>query len=153
MNPEEGELRPQLLDRFGLCVNIEGIRDPDDRVAIMVRRAQFDEDPEIFCEKWETDSMQLADAINVAIAAYPDVMISRDLLYEAASYCLDVGVDGHRGDIIIMKTAKTLAAYHGRKEVLQEDVDTAAELALPHRVRRKPLQDIVVDVQSMRSQK
>ncbi len=152
MNPEEGELRPQLLDRFGLCVNIEGIRDPDDRVDIMVRRAQFDEDPKTFCKQWKSKSMQLADAIKAAIAIYPDVTISKELLYEITSYSLNVGVDGHRGDIIIMKTAKTLAAYHDRKEVLTEDIDTAAELALPHRVRRKPLQDVVTDIQSIRKQ-
>ena len=152
MNPEEGDLRPQLLDRFGLCVNIEGIHDPDDRVAIMERRAQFDENPEAFCKRWETESQQISDTINTAIDAYPSVKISRELLYEAASYCLDVGVDGHRGDIIIMKTAKTLAAYYGCRHVLKEHINTAAELALPHRVYRKPLQDIVVDVQSMRKQ-
>lgn len=150
MNPEEGELRPQLLDRFGLCVNIEGIRDADDRVAIMERRMDFDEDPVSFCTAWDSQSRDLSQAIKAAIALYPEVTMARELLYEAASYCLDVGVDGHRGDIIIMKTAKTLAAYSGRGEVSKADVDTAAELALPHRIRRQPLQDIVVDVKNMR---
>ena len=150
MNPEEGELRPQLLDRFGLCVNIEGIHTADDRVAIMERRAQFDEDPTAFCKGWEEESKRLSAAIEAAMAVYPEVTMSRELMYETAAYCLEVGVDGHRGDIIIMKTAKTLAAYNGRKEVVREDVDAAADLALPHRVRRKPLQDVVVDVQSLR---
>lgn len=153
MNPEEGDLRPQLLDRFGLCVNIEGITNAEDRVMIMERRAEFDEDPEGFCKKWEEGSKELVDKIKTAIALYPQVTMARDLLYEAASYCLEVGVDGHRGDIIIMKTAKTLAAYDGRGQVRKEDIDTAAELALPHRVRRQPLQDVVVDVQQMRQQK
>ncbi|MBU0991450.1 MAG: ATP-binding protein [Proteobacteria bacterium] len=150
MNPEEGELRPQLLDRFGLCVNIEGIHDPDDRVAIMERRMQFDEDPGVFCKTWEPESRKLADTIKSAITLYPEVTMARELLYEAASYCLEVGVDGHRGDIIIMKTAKTLAAYNRQREVKKDDVDAAAELVLPHRIRRQPLQDIVVDVKSMR---
>jgi magnesium chelatase subunit I len=153
MNPEEGELRPQLLDRFGLCVNIEGINDPKARVAIMERRAAFDEDPETFCEKWETQSCLLVEKIEKAIDLYPQVTIDRELLFEIAYYCLDVSVDGHRGDIIILKTAKTLAAYNGRTQVIKEDIDTAAELALPHRIRRQPLQDIVVDVGQLRRRK
>ncbi|RLA88336.1 MAG: magnesium chelatase ATPase subunit I [Deltaproteobacteria bacterium] len=150
MNPEEGELRPQLLDRFGLCVHIESIQDPEARVTIMERRAAFDEDPEGFCQQWERESKQLGKKIETAINLYPQVTIARPLLFEIAAYCLDVGVDGHRGDIIIMKAAKSLAAYHGRTEVTREDIDLAAEIALPHRVRRQPLQDIVVDVKTVR---
>ncbi len=153
MNPEEGELRPQLLDRFGLCVNIVGIEDPEARVAVMERRAAFDEDPERFCEQWEEESRILVEKIEKAIDLYPEVTIDRKLLYEIASYCLDVGVDGHRGDIIILKTAKTLAALNGRTEVVQADIDTAAELALPHRIRRQPLQEIVMDIDQLRRQK
>lgn len=153
MNPEEGELRPQLLDRFGLCVNIEGINDPEARVAIMERRAAFDEDPENFCAQWKEHSRILVEKIEKAIDLYPQVTIDRELLFEIASYCLDVGVDGHRGDIIILKTAKTLAACNGRTQVAKEDIDTAAELALPHRIRRQPLQDIIVDVEQLRRRK
>lgn len=153
MNPEEGELRPQLLDRFGLCVNIEGINDPEARVAVMERRAAFDEDPENFCQSWETESRALVEKIQKAIDLYPQVTIARDLLYDIADYCLDVGVDGHRGDIIILKTAKTLAACNGRTQVLKADIAAAAELALPHRIRRQPLQDIVVDVAQLRERK
>ena len=148
MNPEEGELRPQLLDRFGLCVIIEGIQDPEDRVAIMERRYAFDMDPDGFCAHWETASKELAEKIEQATFLYPEVAIERPLLFEIASYCLDVGVDGHRGDIIMLKTAKTLAAYHGRQEVDSQDIETAAGLVLPHRVRRQPLQTIGNDVQS-----
>ena len=150
MNPEEGELRPQLLDRFGLCVNIEGINDPEARVSIMERRAAFDEDPDSFASIWEEESSLLVGQIQTAVDLYPEVSIDRKLLYEIAGYCLDVGVDGHRGDIIILKTAKTLAAYHGRTQVVQADIDTAAELALPHRIRRQPLQDVVVNVEQLR---
>jgi magnesium chelatase subunit I len=153
MNPEEGELRPQLLDRFGLCVNIEGITDSEARVAIMERRSEFEEYPAGFCKKWEADSRTLVERIKHAIDLYPQVTMDRAFLYEIASYCLDVGVDGHRGDIIIMKAAKTLAAYNGRLEVIKEDIDAAAELALPHRIRRQPLQDIVVDIEQLRYQK
>lgn len=150
MNPEEGELRPQLLDRFGLCVHIEGLTDPAARVAIMERRLAYDENPEEFCRQWEEESHRLAAQIEVARQLYPKVTIEQPLLYEIASYCLDVGVDGHRGDIIILKAAKTLAAFEGRSQVTRDDIDTAAELALPHRVRRQPLQDIVVDVRKQR---
>jgi magnesium chelatase subunit I len=152
MNPEEGELRPQLLDRFGLCVHIEGITDPKSRVAIMERRLAYDENPEAFCRQWEEASRQLVAQIEAARQLYPQVTIDQPLLYEIASYCLDVGVDGHRGDIIILKAAKTLAAFAGRTAVTKDDIDAAAELALPHRVRRQPLQDIVVDVRSRRQQ-
>ncbi|SMC38764.1 protoporphyrin IX magnesium-chelatase [Desulfocicer vacuolatum DSM 3385] len=152
MNPEEGELRPQLLDRFGLCVNIEGAHDPEDRVAVMERRAAFDEDPGLFCSRWQDDSQALSRKIETAMALYPKVTMDRSLLFEIASFCLDVGVDGHRGDIVILKTAKTLAAYHGRTEVILEDIEHGAELALPHRIRRKPLQEVARDVNALREQ-
>ncbi|MDD3581008.1 MAG: ATP-binding protein [Desulfobacca sp.] len=153
MNPEEGELRPQLLDRFGLCVHIEGINDPAARVAIMERRLAFDDHPEDFCARWQDESRDLVEKIARAMELYPQVIIDSPLLYEIASYCLEVGVDGHRGDIIILKAAKTLAAFNGRTEVQKDDVDAAAQLALPHRVRRQPLQDIVVEVDRLRHQK
>jgi magnesium chelatase subunit I len=153
MNPEEGELRPQLLDRFGLCVNIEGINDHEARVAIMERRSAFDEEPESFCRKWDDGSRALVAKIEKAIDLYPEVTIDRSLLYEIADYCLEVGVDGHRGDIIILKAAKTMAAYNGRTEVNKEDIDRAAELALPHRVRRQPLMEIVDNVQAIRERR
>jgi len=152
MNPEEGELRPQLLDRFGLCVNIQGSLDPGDRVAVMERRAAFDHDSEGFCRQWTDKSRDLTERIEGAMDRLPMVTIDRSLLYEIASFCLDVGVDGHRGDIIILKTAKTLAAYKGRQSVISEDIHQAAELALPHRIRRKPLQEVVRDVHALREQ-
>ena len=119
----------------------------------MERRAAFDENPDGFCRQWEEESRLLVAKIEKAIDLYPQVTIARELLYGIAGYCLDVGVDGHRGDIIILKTAKTLAAYHGRTQVVKADIDAAAELALPHRIRRQPLQDIVVDVEQLRRQK
>jgi magnesium chelatase subunit I len=150
MNPEEGELRPQLLDRFGLCVNIEGITSADERVAVMERRAGYDDDPEAFGRQWEAQSKALAGRILEAKAFYPQVKVEKSMFYEIARYCLDVGVDGHRGDIIILKTAKTLAAYDGRSAVCNDDIQTAAELALPHRVRRQPLMEIADNVQMVR---
>lgn len=142
MNPEEGELRPQLLDRFGLCVNIKGIASIEDRVAIMEQRIAFDEDPEKFCEKWQEQSAELVARIMKAREIYEHIEVEKDLLYEIARSCVEVGVDGHRGDIIILKTAKTLAAYHGRTEVKSADIREAVDLALPHRIRRQPLMEI-----------
>ena len=150
MNPEEGELRPQLLDRFGLCVNIGGIREVEERVKVMEYRAKFDEDPENFIQRWEAESRDLSARIVKATDLYPQVSIPRELLFEIAAFCLDVGVDGHRGDIIMLKTAKTLAAWEGRTEVVSKDIETAARLVLPHRIRRKPLQEIAQDIGAVR---
>jgi len=150
MNPEEGELRPQLLDRFGLCVNIYGTNDLEERVEIVERRGAFDENPEAFAIRWQEESEKLSSRMEQAMALYPEVTISRKLLLEVVRYCVEVGVDGHRGDIIMMKTAKTLAAIHGRKEVTAADVEEAAQYVLPHRVRRQPLQDVVDDVKDFR---
>lgn len=151
MNPEEGELRPQLLDRFGLCVSIEGIRDIESRVEIMKRRAAFDQEPLGFCREWEQSDVDLVAKIRQAVDLYAGVEVEDHIYTDIASYCLDVGVDGHRGDIIMLKAAKTIAAYNNRTMVSREDVEVAAELALPHRVRRQPLQDIVVDITDMRN--
>jgi magnesium chelatase subunit I len=150
MNPEEGELRPQLLDRFGLCVTVEGSGDAAERVEIMERRAACEEHPDTFAARWEDASRQLAASIKEAVERYPSVTVARELLFDIASYCIDVGVDGHRGDIIMLKTAKTLAAFRGRTSVTPDDIEEAAQYVLPHRVRRQPLQDIVQDVSRLR---
>ncbi len=146
MNPEEGELRPQLLDRFGLCVHIEGVKDPEERVKIMERRSAFDENPDRFIAQWTEESRKLRERIQQAISLYPEVSVSRELMLKIAEYCVNLGVDGHRGDIIMLKAAKTIAAYDGRREVVLEDINTAAELVLPHRLRRKPMEEIASSV-------
>ncbi|MDR1085995.1 MAG: ATP-binding protein [Deltaproteobacteria bacterium] len=150
MNPEEGELRPQLLDRFGLCVNIGGILDLEQRVQVLERRAAFEEDPELFSSEWQAESEKLSDNIQKAQKLLPQVKASPELLYHIARFCLEVGVDGHRGDIVIYKAAKTLAAWNGRTEVTKEDIEAAAELALPHRLRRQPLQAIADSLDQVR---
>jgi len=152
MNPEEGELRPQLLDRFGLCVHIEGLKDPTDRVAVMERRVAFEEDPENFCKAWEKESQELVRKIERARKLYPKVIVSEKLLFEIASLCLNAGVDGHRADIIMLKTAKTIAAFEGRTEVILEDIREAAELVLPHRLRKHPLADMEDEFKTVRLQ-
>jgi magnesium chelatase subunit I len=142
MNPEEGELRPQLLDRFGLCVNVGGILDLESRVEVLERRAGFESDPEGFSAKWAAESEKLSQAIQNAQALLPKVKVPKEILYDIAKLCLEVGVDGHRGDIVIHKAIKTMAALDGREEASIADVEAAAELALPHRIRRQPLQAI-----------
>ena len=150
MNPEEGELRPQLLDRFGLCVTITGIGSIEERVRIMEQRVAFDEDPEGFREKWQEESERLVARIVRAREAYSRVRVERELLYEIGRSCLEMEVDGHRGDIIILKAARTLAAWHGRDTVEAADVREAVDLALPHRLRRQPLMEIPDSVRHLR---
>ncbi|MDR2405613.1 MAG: ATP-binding protein [Deltaproteobacteria bacterium] len=151
MNPEEGELRPQLLDRFGLCVNIEGVDDLESRVEVMERRARFEDDPEKFASEWKGESDALTLRVNKARELLSQVNIDRELLFQIARYCLEVGVDGHRGDIIILTTAKTIAAWNGRTQTEPADIKAAAELALPHRVRRQPLMAIADNLDKIRN--
>ena len=142
MNPEEGELRPQLLDRFGLCVKVEGLADPALRQQVVVRRLAFEADPQGFVEEWREEGRLLAAKIETAGAALGQVELPEQALSRAVQICLALGVDGHRGDLTVVKTAITLAAFEGRRKVEDNDVDRAAELALPHRVRRRPFQEV-----------
>ena len=140
MNPEEGELRPQLLDRFGLCVHIEGIADLEQRVEVVKRRASYDEDPAGFQKTLEKEEEKLREAVMRAKELLNKVTISDDMLYLIARIAIDMNVDGHRADIMMMKASKTLAALNGRREVVEEDVQGAADMALQHRMRKKPFQ-------------
>ncbi len=141
MNPEEGELRPQLLDRFGLCVDIEGIHEVPARVDVIKRRQGYESDPERFASEWQESEIELCDRIVNAKNLHPQVQISDDMLELIAQICIDMHVDGHRADITMMKTATTIAAYHDRTVVTEEDVKEAAELVLSHRMRRKPFEE------------
>lgn len=149
MNPEEGELRPQLLDRFGLCVQIQGILDPDRRVEVIRRRVAFEEDPATFCAGWEPEQEKLRRQIIAAKKALPRVQVPDEMLYLIAEIAVQMGVDGHRADLIMMKAAKTMAALKGREEVGEEDIRATADLALMHRMRRKPFQDLGLDQQKL----
>jgi magnesium chelatase subunit D len=141
MNPEEGELRPQLLDRFGLCADIEGINEAQARVEIIKRRMEYEKDPEGFANDWRNKETEIRDAIVMAKELLPGIKIEDEMLRLIAHICIDMAVDGHRADIAMMKTAATIAAYHQRNEVTEGDVKEAAELVLPHRMRRKPFSD------------
>jgi magnesium chelatase subunit I len=145
MNPEEGELRPQLLDRFGLCVNITGVLDPALRVEVVRRRAAFEDDPEKFAREWEAEEEKLRRQIVAAKALLPQVVISDEMLFLIARIAIEMGVDGHRADLVMMKAAKTMAALNGREEVSEEDVHQSVDLALLHRMRRKPFQELAID--------
>ncbi len=143
MNPEEGELRPQLLDRFGLCVTIEGLRAPEDRVEIIRRRMAFEANPEGFVEKWKAESDAISKRIADAIALLPSVEVEDAILDTIVRRSLDAGVDGHRSDIVMLKACKTIAAWNGRSKVEASDVDEAADLALAHRMRRQPFEEML----------
>lgn len=138
MNPEEGELRPQLLDRFGLCVDIKGINEVPRRVELIKKRLRFEADPEAFAAEWQAIETKLCEQILLAQRLLPQVKISDEMLELISQICVDMKVDGHRADITMMKTSVTLAAFKGRNDVLEVDVKEAAELVLPHRMRRKP---------------
>ncbi len=138
MNPEEGELRPQLLDRFGLCVQVEGEQDPMLRVEIIKRREAFDQNPLRFLESWAEEEKKTRQAILAARRLLPEVTISPELEELIARLCTEARVAGHRADLVMVTAAHTIAAWNGRKEVVPQDVYEAAEFVLPHRMREVP---------------
>jgi len=140
MNPEEGELRPQLLDRFGLQVNVESIDDVDLRVEIVKAAEEFEQDPEGFVDRASFDQEKLRQRIMDAKEIFGEVVLGDDLLRAMAASCVDLGVKSHRAEIVITRTAKTIAAFEGRTEVEQKDVERAMKLALPHRMRSRPFE-------------
>lgn len=145
MNPEEGELRPQLLDRFGLAVDVTTPRDPVARAAIVRRRIAFDADPLAFTARWGVADRRLAARIISARERLPAVQIDDALLDLITRICVAYEVDGLRADIVIYKGAAALAALDGRHQATAADVRGAAELALPHRRRRRPFDDSAFD--------
>jgi magnesium chelatase subunit D len=138
MNPEEGELRPQLLDRFGLTVEVAASREPDQRVEVVRRRLAYDDDPDGFAARWADEESAVRARIVAARALLPSVHLGDGALRQIAATCAAFEVDGMRADIVMARTATALAAWAGRTEVLPEDVRQAALLALPHRRRRNP---------------
>ncbi|MBC9711860.1 putative cobaltochelatase [Streptomyces sp. TRM66268-LWL] len=138
MNPEEGELRPQLLDRFGLTVEVSASREPDQRVEVVKRRLAYDDDPAGFAARWADEERAVRARIVAARALLPSVRLGDGVLRQIAATCAAFEVDGMRADIVMARTATALAAWAGREEVTAEDVRQAALLALPHRRRRNP---------------
>ncbi|PJM94467.1 putative cobaltochelatase [Streptomyces sp. CB01373] len=138
MNPEEGELRPQLLDRFGLTVEVAASREPDQRVEVVRRRLAYDDDPDGFAVRWADEEAAVRARIVAARELLPQVRLGDGALRQIAATCAAFEVDGMRADIVMARTATALAAWAGRTDVLAEDVRQAALLALPHRRRRNP---------------
>jgi magnesium chelatase subunit D len=138
MNPEEGELRPQLLDRFGLTVEVASSRDPHQRVEVVRRRLAYEADPDAFAAQYAGEDARLAADIEAAQRLLPAVKLPDDALRQIAEICASFEVDGMRADIVTARTAIAHAAWAGRDEVTTDDVRVAARLALPHRRRRNP---------------
>ena len=141
-NPEEGELRPQLLDRFGMSVEVRTVREAKLRVQVVDQRTAFDNDPESFSdsvqEKQESLQQKVVDAQNIL----NEVVIDEDLRLRISAVCGELDVDGLRGDIVTNRAARALAAFEGRKEVTEEDIARVVSTALRHRLRKDPLEQV-----------
>jgi Mg-chelatase subunit ChlI len=138
MNPEEGDLRPQLLDRFALSVEIHGIRDARERVLIMERNLAYETEADHFRQEWMAKEEELSNQIDMARGLIDQVQYTRRDLLSIAALSASLNVDGHRADLVILKTARAHAAFEGRKTINDRDIALAAELALPHRIKRGP---------------
>ncbi|MGM9582302.1 MAG: ATP-binding protein [Phascolarctobacterium sp.] len=145
MNPEEGDIRPQLLDRFGLSVVVTGEHDPERRVEVIKRRLAYEQDADAFIAEYEEEQEALAAKIIQAGKLLPQVTIADKLLETVAKLAVELGVDGHRADITVIKTALTIAAFNARTQVELEDLKQAAKLVLPHRMRRRPFEEGQLD--------
>ena len=145
MNPEEGELRPQLLDRFGLTVDVHASRDVDVRVQVVRRRMAYEADPDGFADRYGDADAELARRIAAARALVDDVVLPDNELRRIAGLCAAFDVDGMRADLVVARTAVAHAAWRGARAVEEQDIRVAAELALPHRRRRDPFDDHGID--------
>ena len=140
-NPEEGELRPQLLDRFGLSVEVRTPQDIDQRIAVIKRRDAFERDPQGFREEWAAENERLRDHIVKARKLLDKVKVGDDLLRLCAQLCQSLGTDGLRAELTLMRACRSLAAMQGHKAATPAHLRTVAPMALRHRLRRNPLDD------------
>jgi magnesium chelatase subunit D len=145
MNPEEGDLRPQLLDRFGLMIEVTAAREQGLRVEVVRRRLAFEADPEAFAKSWAGEQQALRERIVAARSCLKQVSVAEDILDLISRICCEFAVDGLRADIVMHKAAQARAAFDGRDRVSTEDVRAAAELVLPHRRRRRPFEQPNLD--------
>jgi magnesium chelatase subunit I len=141
-NPEEGELRPQLLDRFGMHAEIRTVKDPALRVKVVEERTSFDQDPMVWVESYQERQQELRDRIVSAQKLLPTVELDYELRVKISEVCSQLDVDGLRGDIVTNRAAKAYAAYNGRNKVTVEDIATIITLCLRHRLRKDPLESI-----------
>jgi len=149
MNPEEGDLRPQLLDRFALCVDVQSVHNAGARMIIMERNLGFEQDAVGFAEEWQPMEANLAKRIAEARQLLPDVHYSRTDMAIIAEMMAELGVDGHRGDLVILKTAIAHAAWECRQYLTDQDILLAAELALPHRLKRRPFDEVQTSIDQL----
>lgn len=150
MNPEEGEIRPQLIDRFGLCVDVVGVREPEARVEITRRRHAFEEDPTGFARDWADAEDEVRITIDRARLRLPSVQVPDDIHYAIAQLAIRAGVDGHRADSVMVRGACAAASLEGRSHVTLHDVELVAEMALRHRLRSRPFEDVAAEVAGLR---
>lgn len=141
-NPEEGELRPQLLDRFGMHAEIRTINDPLSRVQIVEERISFDQSPEKWFEKYEDEQIDIQNRINNAKNLLPKVEMTKDFQLKISQICSELNIEGLRGDLVCTRAAKALAAFEGRTEVSLDDIQRTMILCLRHRLRRDPMESI-----------
>lgn len=141
MNPEEGDLRPQLLDRFGLCVSVTSLRDKKQRVEILKRKLLFDADPEAFHAAWAANQEMLAAMIIAARESVGAIPVDDAVLDKIVTITSALSLDGHRADIVMMKAARAMAAYRGLSAIGSEEIRDASWLALRHRLKRLPFED------------
>ena len=141
MNPEEGDLRPQLLDRFGLCVQVRGLHEKGERIEILKRKAAFDDDPAPFAEKWQREQDDLARRIVAARKRLSEVTLDNNALETIVAITTALRLDGHRPDIVIMKAARALAAYRELPAVGGAEIRDAAKIGLTHRQKRLPFEE------------
>jgi Mg-chelatase subunit ChlI len=149
MNPEEGELRPQLTDRFALSVDIRGIRDARERVSIMERNLAFESDADGFRRQWLLREQELSRQIDHARQLVDKVDYTRRDLLAIAALTASLNVEGHRADLVILKAARAHAAFEGRTAITDRDIALAAELALPHRLKKGPFQETEISPEDL----
>ena len=152
MNPEEGDLRPQLLDRFALSVDVQGIKNARDRIEILERHIAYEDDPNGFREEWGGAERSLGDRIIEARKIVDSVTHSVTDLRLIATMMAEMQVDGHRADLVILKTARAHAAYEGRTHITDTDIALAIKLAIPHRLKRGPFADANAQLDNIENQ-
>lgn len=141
-NPEEGELRPQLLDRFGMHAEIRTVKDPTLRVKIVEERSAFDRDPQGYLERHQAEQQELQERLVKAQELLSSVEVEYDLRVQISQVCAELDVDGLRGDIVTNRAARALAAFEGRNNVTVDDIQRVVTLCLRHRLRKDPLETI-----------
>ncbi|MDF2953683.1 MAG: Mg-chelatase subunit ChlI [Thermodesulfobacterium sp.] len=149
MNPEEGELRPQFLDRFGLCVQVRAITDKNLRKEVLKRKIEFDTDPEGFLKKWKNEQETLSQRIVQAKKNLSEVKVPEEIYKTVVDLTSQLNLDGHRGDIVLLKAAKAYAAFNKKDSVEKEDLKKVVLFSLRHRLKRLPFEEPEMEVKKL----